>query len=119
MQQQEEEGKRTSCVFNALRAMSRESKRDGFFSGAHVYFRSGVSLFVFVCSRAHFCVVVDKQRDILVLISSRLLAISLLFFISSFHAYRSFTTAPPCSFVLSTWAKNRPEKLTRQFSRRC
>lgn len=62
MQQQEEEGKRTSCVFNALRAMSRESKRDGFFSGAHVYFRSGVSLFVFVCSRAQFSVVVDKQK---------------------------------------------------------
>lgn len=45
-EEEEEEGKRTSCVFNALRAMSRESKRDVFFSGAHVYFRSGVSLFV-------------------------------------------------------------------------
>jgi len=64
MQQQEEEGKRTSCVFNALRAMFRESKRDGFFSGAHVYFRSGVSLFVFVCSRAHFCVVVVTSKEI-------------------------------------------------------
>jgi hypothetical protein len=29
--QEEEEGKRTSCVLNAPRAMSKESKRDGAF----------------------------------------------------------------------------------------
>lgn len=73
--QEEEEGKRTSCVLNAPRAMSKESKRDGFFLKCACLLSFWCRFVCFCLCACEFSVVVDKQRDIFIfLISSRHLA---------------------------------------------